>query len=74
LADTGTMASDDRQKPATNGDDARSRTIAEAGRIAEARSVLAAIERSVFPRRHKLARSEQRQRTVRAVTGLFGHG
>lgn len=50
------------------------RTIADAGRIAEARSILASVDKAMFPAGHDRSRAEHRSETMQAIAGFFGHG
>jgi hypothetical protein len=61
------LPSDHDDGPAAPGHDG----AGDAGRVAEARAVLAAIQATVFPTRPTETRAEHRQRTAAFVTMLL---
>lgn len=50
------------------------RSIAEAGRIAEARTLLATVDKAVFATIRGRSRAEHRAEAMRTIAGFFGRG
>jgi hypothetical protein len=50
------------------------RSIADAGRIAEARTLLVTLDTTVFANARRRTRAEHRAETMRAIAGFFSHG
>lgn len=67
------MGPGNEHRPDESNDTAHDRQ-AEAGRVAEARSILAAIDATVFADRGKATRIGHRRRFIATVAGLFGDG